>query len=137
VQRLNTSLRQPPALLGALQREIEQLRLVLAEAGKTMLAKPAPSPGGDAQLATPQAIIKASEELHELAWSLQANDVNPEGCESIARNASRIYALSQAQAVEGARARQFSDALDQAAKRLSALLETIGHEMLVDGAQTA
>jgi hypothetical protein len=136
VQRLNTSLRQPPALLGALQREIEQLRVVLAEAGQTMLAKPAAAPG-DVQIATPQAILKASEELHELAWSLQANDVNPEGCESIARNASRIYALSQAQAVEGARARQFSDALDQAAKRLNALLETIGHEMLVDGAQAA
>lgn len=136
MQRLNSSLRQPPALLGALQREIEELQRGLSEAKETLLAKSgsiaAVAASAEPSLSTPQSILKAAEDLHELAWSLQATDVDPEGCEAIARNASRIYALSQLQAVEGNRARHFAEAIEIAANRLSALLETIGHELQID-----
>ena len=133
VERLNSSLRQPPALLGALQREVEALQVTLSEARTSLLAKAA-KPDGDN---TPQSILKAAEDLHELAWALQANDVNPEGCETIARNASRIYAMSHAQAAEGTRARQFAEILEATANRLSALLEIIGHEMQPDDQKRA
>ncbi len=133
VERLTNTLRQPPAMLGALQREVEALQASLSDARQNLLAKPAQATAGsDAVTSTPQGILKAAEDLHEMAWALQANDVNPEGCETIARNASKIYALSHAQAAEGARARQFSETLEAAATRLSALLEIIGHEMQTD-----
>ncbi|MGQ0671712.1 MAG: hypothetical protein ACT4N2_02365 [Hyphomicrobium sp.] len=131
VQRLNSSLRQPPALLGALQREILALKDTLAESRLDVLARTGAT--GDAEPSTPQAILKAAEDLHEMAWSLQANDIDPQGCETIARNASRIYALSQVQAAEGARALKYADSLEVATNRLNALLETIGHEMQADG----
>ena len=138
VERLTTSLRQPPALLGALQREVEALQTSLAEARQTLLAKPVQAAtDGEAGLSASQGILKAAEDLHEMAWSLQANDVNPEGCETIARNASRIYALSQAQAAEGVRARQFAETLEAAATRLTSLLEIIGHEMQTDEGKAA
>jgi hypothetical protein len=139
MQRLNSSLRQPPALLGALQREIEELKSGLDEARETLLSKSggATAVSSEPAFSTPQSILKAAEDLHELAWSLQATDVDPEGCEAIARNASRIYALSQLQAAEGTRARQFADAIETAANRLSGLLETITHEMQIDDGSAA
>lgn len=131
VDKLNSSLRQPPALLGALQREVEALQQALGDSRKSLLAKPMAAEG-EPDTSNSQNILKAAEDLHEMAWTLQTNDINPEGCEMIARNASRIYAMSQAQAAEGARARKFAETMEQTAMRLSALLEIIGHEMQAD-----
>jgi len=76
--------------------------------------------------------LRAAEELHELAWTLQTNDVNTEACEKIARQASAIYALSVRQALESERMQKLASALDAASARLNAILETIVHESQVD-----
>jgi hypothetical protein len=135
VQRLNSSLRQPPALLGALQREVESLSASLAEARLDFLTKARPAgseAGGEGGPTTTQMIIDTAEELHELVWNLETNEVDPEGCEAIARSASRIYAVTQAHAAESIRARRFADTLEAAGRRLAALLETIAFEMQSD-----
>ena len=82
-------------------------------------------------------ILRAAETLHENAWQLHGNDVDAERCESIARDASRIYAMSQAQAHESQRTVAFADSLVRLETGLSALLTTIQHEMEVDTAPVA
>jgi hypothetical protein len=131
IGRLQTSLRQPPALLGQLQGEIETLRGYLAETRIALLSRP--STAGDARHAVqPQAILKAAEAIHDIAWSLQANPFDPKGCEEIARNAGRLYAMSQSQAIESERA--LRTAADAASGRLEAMLETVVHELQIDHA---
>lgn len=132
IGRLQSSLRQPPALLGQLQAEIEGLRRFLAETRTTLLANADAAfvkAGGQTAAAS---ILKAAEDLHELAWTLQASHVNAEACERIARNASSIYALSVHQAVTSERAQAYAAALSEACSRLEGLLETIAHETVVD-----
>lgn len=137
IGRLKTSLREPPALLGQLKFEIEQICAFVAETRGAMMAKPPSQPIAEGRTAEANAspvrsILRATEDLHELAWSLQANDINPDACTEIARHASQIYAMSHVQAVELHRTIQFSSALESISARLSALLQTIGHEMQID-----
>ncbi len=133
IGRLQTSLRQPPALLGQLQTEIHTLKTYLAETRVALLARSgAGTQAGDA--VQPQAILKAAEDIHDIAWALQANPFDPKGCEEIARNAGRLYTLSQTQAIESERALGMAAALDTAAARLEAMLETVGHELQIDHA---
>lgn len=80
----------------------------------------------------PQAIMKAAEDIHEIAWALQSNPFDPTACEDIARLSSRLYALSLTQAVESTRALQAASAIDAATGRLEAMLETVMHEMRAD-----
>lgn len=138
IGRVQSSLRQPPALLSVLKNEIEDLIMLVETARAEALSKPA---GGNA----PQAgqgpppvhgILAAAEAVHELAWSLQAKSVDPEACETLARRASEIYALSTAQAVESTRALQFTASLDLARQRLAGLLETVINELQTDAAQS-
>ena len=141
IGRLQNSLRQPPALLGQLQFEIEGLKAFVAETRMALVARsvPAAAPSradGQPQSAT-TGIIKAAEDMHEAAWRLQAHEIDPQNCEAIARNAAQIYALAQQQAVESQRALMLADALEQALTRLSGLAETIAHEMQIDGDQAA
>ena len=131
MSRLNSSLRQPPALLGALQREVETLLAGIDEARAVNFAK-VQTPDGE-ESSNPQTILKAAEDLHELAWSLQANEIDLANCEAIARNVSRIYAMSRLQGLESQRACQFGDTLDLLAGRLTALLQTISYELQDDG----
>jgi hypothetical protein len=133
IGRLQTSLRQPPALLGQLQSEIETLRGYLAETRIALLSRPATA-GDASQAVQPQAILKAAEDIHDIAWSLQANPFDPKGCEEIARNAGRLYAMSQSQAIESERALRTAAALDAASGRLEAMLETVAHELQIDHA---
>lgn len=130
IGRLQSSLRQPPALLGQLKAEIESLKAHLAAAEEKLLSKTAPREGYDNP--PPHAILKAAEEIHNVAWSLQANPFDPKGCEEIARNASKLYVLSQSQAATSEQTLEMKIALDIANKRLEAMLETIFHEMKVD-----
>ena len=131
IGRLQTSLRQPPALLGQLQGEIETLKAHLAETRATLLARPSSVANAGGAI-HPHAILKAAEDIHDIAWALQANPFDPKGCEEIARNAGKLYALSQTQAVESERALNTAAALDTAAHRLEAILETVLHELQID-----
>ena len=131
--RIQSSIRQPPALLGQLHNEIEELKQFLRDTKHDLVSKPqakAVAPG--MAEAPPDGILRAAEDLHELAWTLQSNDINSEACEKIARQASAIYALSLRQALESERTQKLSIALDQACARLSALLETVNHESQID-----
>ena len=131
--RLQSSIRQPPALLGQLQNEIEELQQFLLETRADMLAR-APKLPIDATGEPPAAdgILRAAEDLHELAWTLQSNDINADACEKIARQASSIYALSLRQAMESERTQKLTIALDSAGARINSLLETISHEQQID-----
>lgn len=130
IGRLQISLREPPALLDQLQGELGGLKSHLDALRAQLLAKPALAAaehGGG-----PQTILKAVEDVHEIAWSLQANPFDPKGCEEIARNAARLYALSQNQAVYSARTLSIVDAVEAAMGKVDAVLETIEHERVVD-----
>lgn len=128
INRLQTSLRQPPALLGQLEAEIATLKAHLAETRAELMARP----NGTAANAPTHAILKAAEDIHDIAWSLQASPFDPKGCEQIARNAGQLYALSQAHAEESQRILAVCGALDEAAQKLEAMLETVAHELQVD-----
>jgi hypothetical protein len=132
IGRLQTSLRQPPALLGQLKGEIETLKAHLSETRATLLAKAPPSVGEGNP--APHAILKAAEDIHNIAWSLQANPFDPKGCEEIARNAGKLYVLSQSQAATSERTMETVNALDSASNRLEAMLETVIHELQIDQA---
>jgi hypothetical protein len=134
IERLQNSIRQPPALLGQLRNEVEELREFLNETRSEMMARPPRLENAGTSDAPPDGILRAAEELHELAWTLQSNDINMEACEKIARQASAIYALSVRQALESERMQKLAVALDAACSRLNALLETISHESQVDDA---
>lgn len=135
IERLQSSLRQPPALLGQLQNEIEELSQFLRDTRAELMAKPGKlAAAADASADGPtDGILRAAEDLHELAWTLQSNDINADACEKIARQASAIYALSVRQALESERTQKLALALDAACARLGAVLETINHESQVDG----
>ncbi|MEM1306732.1 MAG: hypothetical protein AAGG99_04335 [Pseudomonadota bacterium] len=157
IAKLQDSLREPPALLGQLQGEIEGLQTLLRETRDAIaINKPAqpsagkqsePSPAQPAALATNKAsttaetsgtptsaghILSVAESIHALAWDLQAQDLNVDACEQIARQASQMYALSHRHAVESERVRALTDALDGALVRLDGLLETVALEAQFD-----
>lgn len=147
IGRLQSSLRQPPALLGQLKAEIEELQAFLGDMRTQLLARSgamtpqkdaASEVGGASQTPPVRSILKAAEDMHELAWSLQAVEIDPEGCEAIARHATMIYAMSHAQALESERVRRCAERLEMASVRLGAVLQTVLDELRVDeGGPTA
>lgn len=147
IGKLQSSLRQPPALLGQLQTEIGELRLYLAQTREELMNRrsdpPAPAtdggePAGSKVSATAtSAILRAAEDMHELVWGLQAKEVDPVACEAIAKHASIIYAMSMQQAKTSERIIALAAALDQAGARLAAVLETIAHELETDAEMQA
>jgi hypothetical protein len=130
IRRLQASLREPPALLGQLKGEIEAVKAQLAETRAGLIARPTV----DESILPTHAILKAAEDIHDIAWSLQANPFDPKGCEQIARNAGRLYAMSQTQAAQSHRAVAAASALETAAAKLEAILESVLHELQVDDA---
>lgn len=134
IGRLQTSLREPPALLGQLQSELDGLKSHLSALRKELLARPSgPVPATTAEDGlAPREILKAVEDVHEIAWSLQANPFDPKGCEEIARNAARLYTLSRDQAQHAARTLAIAEAIEGAMGRVDAVLETLEHERTVD-----
>lgn len=135
IVRLQASLRQPPALLGQLKAEMEQVKTQIESTRTALMARSSSAPAGPNEVAAPKGILKAAEDIHDIAWALQANPFDPKGCEEIARNASHLYVLSQAQAIESSRVREVASALDTMAGRIEAILETVLHELQVDGGQ--
>lgn len=136
IGRLQTSLRDPPALLDQLQNELSDLKAHIGVLRAELLAKPqGPMPAmSAAEGLAPRDILKAAEDVHEIAWSLQANPFDPKGCEEIARSAARLYTLSQEQAVHSSRTLAIADALEGAIAKVDAVLETIHHERTIDAA---
>jgi hypothetical protein len=141
IGRLESSLRQPPALLGQLKAEIQNLKAHITETRAGLVARTAatsPSSATDDPAAmAPTSILKAAEDIHDIAWSLQANPFDPKGCEEIARNAGRLYVLSQSHAIQSERTLKVAAGLDAAAARLDAILETVAHELQTDYSQSA
>jgi hypothetical protein len=130
IKRLQNSLREPPALLGQLKAEIETVKASLAETRSKLMARPTV----DESILPTHAILKAAEDIHDIAWSLQANPFDPKGCEEIARNAGKLYAMSQSQAAQSHRAVAAANTLDTAASKLEGILESVLHELKVDDA---
>lgn len=130
IRRLQQSLREPPALLGQLKAEIETLKMTLAETRARLVAKPTVDEG----IVPTHAILRAAEDIHEIAWALQANPFDPKGCEEIARNAGKLYAMSQTQATHSQRTLDATSALDAAATKLEGILESVLHELQIDDA---
>lgn len=136
IGRLQISLREPPALLDQLQGELDGLKSHLNVLREELLARTpdtAPGMGAAGDGSAPRNILKAVEDVHEIAWSLQANPFDPKGCEEIARNAAKLYSLSQDQAAHATRTLAIADAIEGAMKRVDAVLETIHHERTIDG----
>lgn len=135
IGRLQSSLRQPPALLHQLRSEIEGLRELLAQTRLHLLAKPESQPAGVTPTQPTDGILRSAEELHALAWRLHGDAArsDPAAGESIARHAAHIYALSVQHAVTAQRNADLLAAVDEASLRLAALLETIAHESAGEG----
>jgi len=159
ISKLQETLREPPALLSQLRTEIEELQSLLRETRAALTAKqtaanaavaraltgaanveaggaapPATDAGATAvngQTSATQ-ILSVAEAIHNLAWDLQAQEVNVDACEAIARQASQMYALSHRHAVESERIRALTDTLDSALHRLDGLLETVAMEAQYD-----
>lgn len=134
--RLKNSLREPPALLGRLKVEIAEIAAAAAHIREAVLAKEASLASDVPAAGVPGRILAAVEEIHEIAWDLQGREIDPQGCEAIARHAAGIYALSQVQAETSRRAVATATSLDELARRIAALMETVEHELHVDGADT-
>ncbi len=147
IGRLSTSLSQPPPVLATLRSELEKLSAFIVQTKNAMVAKSSSKPaavssalegaGNEAPAAAPKGesiapvarMLRMAEDIHELTWTLQADELSPESCEAIARHASMLYAVSRQQAMESERALQFVKALDDAANRMSILLDTLVHEL--------
>jgi hypothetical protein len=135
LQRLQSTLREPPALLGQLKAELEAVQTLIGESKRRAISRPAdpmpaPPPAG-AQAAPdvgPGSILRAAEDIHELAWAVQSGAPDAERSAEIARHAARLYAMSLQQAVESERVQRLVASLDDATRKISAVLETIAHE---------
>ena len=134
IGRLQTSLRQPPALLDQLQGEIGDLKAHIEAMREELMSRTGVTSSA-AEAGAPLAgmMLKATEQIHEIAWNLQANPFDPKGCEELARHAAQLYSMSQDQAAHSERTLAISNALAEATARADAMLETIRHERLVDG----
>ncbi len=144
IGRLSSSLSQPPPVLATLRTELEKLSeyinttksaMVAKSTAKSAASNSSQATGANAVAGANQAVapvaqmLRMAEDIHELAWTLQADELSPENCEAIARHSSMLYAVSRQQAMESDRALQFAKALDDAASRMSILLDTLVHEL--------
>lgn len=128
ISRLQTALREPPAVVGRLVGEVEALSLEVASTREAILARQSAASttaNGERPL---QVMLRAAEELHELMWQLQGRDVDAVTCERIGRQAALIQALGSAQAAESERALMLAAALDKLAARLDGILATLAEE---------
>ncbi len=133
IDKLQSSLRQPPAILARLRHDVEELRATLETGKRGLHEKPVDPPDvPPGTLATPNGILSAAEALHELSWSLHDDETNVETCEQIARHTSTIFALSARQAAESKRVTAFSKTLIDALEQLEGILETLGLEIVDD-----
>ena len=108
ISHLRKTLKAPPALLSVLRSDVERLRGFIATQ-RHAIADQSSSQQNDSETTPVQAqdqaetMLTATEDLHALVWSLRDRIPSAEYCEAIARQASRIYALSHTQALESDR----------------------------------
>ncbi len=131
--RLKDAFREPPAVLGRLQSELQAISSLLEVARSRLLANDVDGArsrgsGGDPSGPATAAMLKSAEELHELIWTLQTKDTDPAICEQIGAKTAAIFALSARQAQEAQRALAHAAALDAIADRVTAVLSAIVHE---------
>lgn len=129
LSQLKSSLRSPPALLGRLQTELDQIKDLIAETRTELLARETGSGAEGADRPAAARLLQAAEALHESIWTLQTRDVDASLCEEIGRQTASIFALTARQAQESRRVAKMSEALDQITERVSAALETVLHEL--------
>ncbi len=143
MSRLSASLREPTALAERLKSQLNLVRDAVKEvtaavaSSKGALAAPAIK-GDAAQPSIAQSILKASEQVHELAWTLQGRegrDFDQRALEQIARQVVAIYALARQQAADTEYRHELLGKLAIAEERIAGLIETIEHE--VNGGQGA
>jgi len=146
IGKLQKSIRQPPALLGQLQSEVEDIRAKIDAARSELSQRAAQSASGELGQSLSDAdgetgsndaqplnkMLQAAEDIHEQTWNLQAKDLNPDACEAIARQASSLYALSMHQAAHSTRILKLIDALEATSARVEGVLQTITHELQID-----
>ncbi len=124
ISQLKSSMREPPALLGRLETELAALK-AMVEVAKASLTARDKSPDPVGAPTTSASLLGAAEQLHELVWSLQSDEIDADLCERIGRQATSIFALTAKQAEEARRAQAYAKTLDALADRVSAVLETI------------
>lgn len=135
LQRLQSTLREPPALLGQLKAELEAVQSLIGDSKRRATSRPAQAaPAHDAGGSSvapdvgPGSILRAAEDIHELAWAVQSGAPDADRSAEIARHAARLYAMSLQQAVESERVQRLVTSLDEATRKIGAVLETIAHE---------
>lgn len=134
---LKSSMREPPALLGRLQTELDQIVTLLDKTRRELVLRQSSHPSsaagstasGSGQV---MGLLKAAEDLHEAVWSLQSRQMDPQLCEEISRQTAAIFTLTARQAQEAQRVTQFTEALDLIAQRVTGALETVIHEARAD-----
>ena len=140
LNRLRASLHEPTALLGQLSNEVDAIRSVVEDVEAALKSRPARPSGHGVEPTVTQQILTAVEQVHELAWTLQAregDDFNQETCERIARQAAAVYALSSRQAKDTEYTLSLLAKLDSAGNRLEALADTIKEEKRIASEQAA
>lgn len=134
VHNLQASLRHPPATLSLLRSDVERLRSYVGQE-RELLHTPTPTtpPQSAPAYSSDQdhltGMLAAAEDLHAMVWSMRDQVPAPDVCEAVARQASRIYVLSNSQAKQSQRFEHAATALDETYARLSMMLETILAEM--------
>lgn len=128
--QFKSSLRSPPALLGRLQTELDQIKAMIKDTRSGLMAREVAA-GDDQANERPASarLLQAAEALHESIWSLQARDIDEGLCQEIGRQTAAIFALTARQAQESRRVAKLAEALDQIAVRVSGALETVLHEL--------
>lgn len=136
IGKLSSSLTQPPPVLGLMRNELEKLSAFVIETRQALTSKSRPAAraadegaGAPVEPAPATRMLAMAEDIHELTWKLQADELSVEACEAIARHASKLYAVSRMQAMESERALLMVDALDDATNRLAILIDTLMHEL--------
>lgn len=79
-----------------------------------------------------QSILQASEQVHELAWTLQGRegrDFDQRTFEQIARQVVALYAMARQQSSELEHRQDLLGKLAIAEERIGALLDAVDHEV--------
>lgn len=136
MSRLSASLREPTAVAERLKSQLNLVREALKDVTAAVASKKGSiGPRVAAEPGRPtiaQSILAASEQVHELAWTLQGRegrDYDQRALEQIARQVVAIYALAREQAAETEHRQELLGKLAIAEERVSALLDTVDHEL--------
>lgn len=136
MSRIAASMREPSEVAEGLKSKLNLVREALKDVTAAVVATRTPvglSHAADAAgQTTAQSILAASEQVHELAWTLQGRegrDHNRRTLDEIARQVVVLYALAREQASETKRRQDLLGKLAIAEERVAALIDTVDHEL--------